>query len=328
MKAIVFDQPGDESVLRWADAPDPVCGPGQVVLASRSTSVNRADLLQRRGFYPPPKGASPILGLEVAGQVGEVADDVTGWEPGDHAMALIAGGGYGSRVVVDARHLMPIPKAVGLPDAGGVAEVFLTAYLNLVQLGGLKAGERVLIHGGSGGVGTAAIQIAKHVGAEVWTTAGGPERAQRCAELGADRAIDYKAEDFVGLLKDAGGVDLVLDIMGAKYLAQHLKALRTDGRLVIIGLQGGTTAEMNLGLALMKRITIVGSTLRARTNDFKATLTRQFMADVWPLLDSGDMKLVVDRRVPVTAAGEAHKAIAAGAQFGKIVLTFDDKESL
>jgi len=322
VKAIVFDAPGDEEVLCWGDAPEPVAGDDQVVVRAVSTSVNRADLLQRRGFYPAPAGASPILGLEVAGEIVEVGRDVTDWSPGDPVMALVPGGGYGSLVAVDAGHLMPIPTAVGLPDAGAVPEVFLTAALNLFDIGRLSSGERVLVHGGSGGVGTAAIQLAAAAGAEVWTTAGGPDRCQRCLDLGAHRAIDHRGEDFGPPLGQAGGANLILDIMGAKYLHANMKALAADGRMVIIGLQGGVKAEINLGLALARRLSITGSTLRALPSDRKSALVERFRAAWWPALSSGDIAPVIDRRLPIQSAAEAHRLMAEGAQFGKLLLCF------
>lgn len=311
MRAIV----GSET-LCWGEVPDPVAGPGEVVLAVRATSVNRADLLQRRGFYPPPPGASPLLGLEAAGVVASVGPDVTGWEAGDEAMALLAGGGYAERVAVDARHLLPIPAAVGLPDAGAVPEVYVTAWLNLWGLGGLQPGERVLIHGGSGGVGTAAIQLARERGAVVTTTAGGPARCARCVEIGAHRALDHRTDDFAA----AGPFDLILDVIGAKCLDRNLNSLAPDGRLVVIGLQGGTRAELDLGRLLTKRITVVGSTLRARSADDKAALLARFRQEVWPLLDAGAIRPVIADRLPLPEAGEAHRRLAAGDVFGKLLL--------
>jgi putative PIG3 family NAD(P)H quinone oxidoreductase len=320
VRAIVFEEFGDEGVLRWDEVPDPSCGPGQVVIETRATSVNRADLLQRQGFYPPPPGASEILGLEGAGRIVEVGDEVADWSVGNEAMALLAGGGYAERVSVDARHLLPVPKAIGLPDAGGVPEVYLTAYLNLVELGGLEPGKRVLVHGGSGGVGTAAIQLARHLGAEVWTTAGSADRAARCAELGAHRALDYHEQDYVAELQAVGGADLILDVMGAKYLEGNLKSLRPDGRLVVIGLQGGTKGSLNLGLALARRLTVVGSTLRSRDADDKAGIIARFREKVWPLLEAGRLRLVVERRLPLREAAEAHRLMADGQRFGKLIL--------
>lgn len=320
MKAILYDRHGDESVLRWGDAPEPEAGAGEVVLEVRATAVNRADLLQRLGYYPPPPGASEILGLEAAGRVHAVGEGVSGWRVGDEAMALLAGGGYAERVAVDARHLLPVPRAIGLPDAAAVPEVFITAWLNLCVLAGLKAGERVLVHGGSGGVGTAAIQIARWIGAEVWTTAGGPERVARCLELGAHHGIDHRADDFVARLREAGGAHVILDVMGAKYLDRNLRALAADGRLVVIGLQGGTRAELDLGRLLARRLTAIGSTLRGRSADDKAALVARFRDEVWPRLDDGTLRPVIDARLPLPEAAEAHRRMAAGRHFGKILL--------
>lgn len=323
MRAILVERPGDASVLRWGEHPDPVAGPGQVVLRVRATAVNRADVLQRQGHYPPPPGASPLLGLEAAGEVAEVGPGVGRWAPGDPAMALLAGGGYAERVAVDARHLLPIPAAVGLPDAGAVPEVFLTAWLNLFELGGLQPGERVLVQGGSGGVGTAALQLARHHGAEVWTTAGGDERCARCLALGAHVALDHRREDFAARLKAAGGANLVLDILGARALRANLDALAPDGRLVIIGLQGGRKAELDLLPLLSRRLTVRGSTLRPRGDDDKARLVARFRAEVWPLLDAGTVRPVVHTRLPLAAAAEAHRLLESSGHFGKILLTVE-----
>ncbi len=321
MRAIVCEgPPGPEAPLRWAEVPDPSPGPGEVVLDVRATSVNRADLLQRAGRYPPPPGASPLLGLEAAGTVREVGPGVTGWRAGDPAMALLAGGGYAERAVAPAALLLPVPAAVGLPAAGAVMEVWTTAHLNLVTLGRLAPGERVLVHGGSGGVGTAALQLARARGAEVWTTAGGPARAARCLALGAHRALDHRDEDFVAALRAAGGADLILDCLGGGALARNLDALAPDGRLVVIGLQQGAKAELPLGALLARRLTIVGSTLRALPAARKAAAVAGVRAEVWPGLDAGDLRVVVDRVVPLPRAAEAHAALAAGEVFGKVVL--------
>ncbi len=282
----------------------------------RATAVNRADVLQRQGHYPPPPGASPLLGLEAAG---EVVVGAGPWKPGDLAVALLAGGGYAERVAVPAEHLVAVPRAVGLPDAGGVLEVFLTAYLNLVELGGLRAGERVLIQGGSGGVGTVAIQLARHLGAEVWTTASAA-KLERCLALGATRALDYRAGDFAEQARAAGGVDLVLDVVGARALEANLHALRPDGRLIVIGLQGGRRAELDLLTLLGKRLTVRGSTLRGLPRERKGALIAAFRRDEWPLLDEGTLRVVVDRRLPLAEAAAAHRALEAGEVFGKVVL--------
>ncbi len=317
MRAIVCRGAGGPEVLEWTDAPDPEPQPDEVLIEVAATSVNRADLLQRQGSYPPPPGASPLLGLEAAGVVRRGAGS---WRAGDRVMALLAGGGYAELCAAPAAHLLPVPAAVGLPDAGALPEVFLTAYLNLVRLGGLRAGERVLVHGGSGGVGTAAIQLATQLGAEVWTTAS-EAKLERCRALGAVRAIDYRAEDFAALARAAGGVHLILDVMGAKYLEANLRALASDGRLVVIGLQGGRRAELDLMRLLSARLQVVGSTLRALPSERKAALIAAFRREVWPALDSGALRVVVDRRLPLARADEAHRVLAAGEVFGKVVLT-------
>lgn len=327
MRAVVFDAPGGPEVLRWGQAPDPTCGPGELLIGVRATSVNRADLLQRQGHYPPPPGASPILGLEAAGEVLEVGREVVGWRPGDLAMALLQGGGYAERVAVAARHALPVPPGVGLPAAGGLMEVFVTAWLNLFELGGLAAGERVLIHGGAGGVGTAAVQLARAFEAEVWVTAGDPEKLRRCAELGAKEGVDHRREDFAARLAGAGGAQLILDCMGASYLARNLDALADDGRLVVIGLQGGRRGELPLDRLLARRLRVIGSTLRALPADRKAGVIARFRDRVWPLLDAGAVRVVVDRELPLSEAGRAHELVAASGHVGKVLLTLERSRS-
>ena len=291
MRGVICEGQGGVEVLRWGEVPDVgPPGPGELTLAVEAAALNRADLLQRQGFYPPPPGASAVLGLEAAGRVTAVGPGVEGVAVGDLRMALLAGGGQAERVVVDARHTLPVPAAIGLPAAGGVMEVFLTAYLNLFELGGLQAGERVLIHGGSGGVGQAALQLARRAGAEVWTTASAA-KLERCRAAGADRAFDYAQADVAAEAKAAGGVALVLDVLGAGGLAANLRALAPDGRLVVIGLQQGRTAELDLGLLLVKRLRLQGSTLRALDAERKAGIVARFAQAVWPALDAGELTI-------------------------------------
>lgn len=319
MRAVVCHGRGGPEVLAWEEVPDPRPEPGQLLLQVAATSVNRADLLQRRGLYPPPPGASPILGLEAAGRVVAAAG---GFAAGQEVMALLSGGGYAERAVADAGCVLPVPPAVGLPAAGGLMEVFLTAWLNLRLLGGLRAGERVLIHGGAGGVGTAAIQVARALGAEVWVTAGSPQRLERCAELGASGLIDHRQEDFVARLRAAGGADLILDLMGAAYLARNLEALAPDGRLVVIGLQGGVEGTLPLGLLLQRRLRVIGSTLRALPVERKADLVASFAAEALPLFAAGALRVVVDRVLPVADPAAAHRALeAAPGPVGKVILS-------
>lgn len=317
MKAVLLRGKGGPEVLEWGEAPTPATPPGWLRIGVEAAGVNRADLLQRQGFYPAPPGASELLGLEVAGRVLEAAGE---FEVGDEVVALLAGGGYAEEVVVDPRHAAPLPAGLGLVEAGGLMEVYLTAFLNLSVLGELRAGQRVLIHGGSGGVGTAALQWARALGAEVWTTASAANLAA-CRALGAERALDYRAEDFAAELHDAGGADLILDCLGAKYLEGNLRALRSDGRLVVIGLQGGRKAELDLGALLMGRKQILGSTLRSLSSERKAALVARFRSEVWPRFAAGELKVVVAETFPMPDAARAHERLAAGGGLGKLILT-------
>ncbi|MCU0232940.1 MAG: NAD(P)H-quinone oxidoreductase [Thermoanaerobaculales bacterium] len=323
MQAVVFDAPGDESVLRVDEVPSPDCGPGEVRIAVAAAGVNRADLLQRRGHYPPPPGASEILGLECAGSVLEVGRDVTGVAAGHRVMALLTGGGYAEQAVAPSGCVIPVPDALSELEAGGLPEVFLTAFLNLFLLGGLEEGATALVHGGSGGVGTAAIQLAKAAGARVVVTAGSDERCRRCLELGAEAAVNHRSQDFVAAareLSDGRGVDVVLDCVGGPYLERHIEALAVGGRLVVIGLQGGGHAELDLARLMRKRLTIVGSTLRARPAAEKAEIIDAFSDRFTEPLAGGRLRPVIDRTFPFEQAATAHRALAGGEVFGKIVL--------
>jgi putative PIG3 family NAD(P)H quinone oxidoreductase len=285
--------------------------------------VNRADLLQRQGLYPPPPGASEILGLECAGTVAELGEGVTGFVVGDRVMALLAGGGYAEEVVVDAGSLMSVPEKVDLVHAGGLPEVLLTVFLNVFQLGGLAAGQTLLVHGGGSGIGTAAIQMAKAADARVIVTAGSDEKCQRCLELGADVAVNYREGDFTAAAKqatDGRGVEVILDSIGGPYLAGNLAALAIGGRLVLIGLMGGAKAEIPLGLLLTRRLQVIGSTLRARPNDEKAALVAAFEARFGEALAAGRIAPVIDRVLPLADAPEAHRVMKASTHFGKLVL--------
>jgi putative PIG3 family NAD(P)H quinone oxidoreductase len=326
MKAIVVETPGDPEVMHLAEVPDPTPGPGEVLVRARATAVNRADTLQRRGFYPPPPGASEIIGMEVAGEVAALGEGVEGWRPGDRVMALIAGGGYAELVVVPAGQLMPIPAGLSWTDAAAIPEVFLTAHDNLFTHGRLAAGETVLIHGGAGGVGTAAIQLAKRAGARVLVTAGSAYKLERCRELGTDAGINHREEDFPARVREltgGHGADLVLDVMGASYLARNLDALAVEGRLVIIGLQGGATAEIDLNQMLRRRLTVIATTLRGRPLEQKAEIVRRFVEEALPGFDDGALRPVVDRVLPLAEAAAAHRAMEAGENVGKIVLAID-----
>lgn len=324
MRAVIFDQAGDESELRVASVQSPDADPSSVRIRVTGAGVNRADLLQRMGHYPPPPGASEILGLECAGEVIETGSMVSEFQPGDRVMALLSGGGYAEEVVVPAGCVMTVPDRLTDIEAGGVPEVFLTAFLNLFTIGDLKGEETALIHGGSGGIGTAAIQLVKRSGCRALVTAGSPERCRRCLDLGADAAFDYRQSDFVEATRsatDGRGVDVVLDCIGGSYLAKNLKVLTLNGRLVIIGLQGGSRAEIDLGLLLRRRITVSGSTLRARPVTEKAAIIRGFAERFGHDLEKGAIRPIIDRSLPFDRAAEAHQLLAGGKIFGKLVLT-------
>jgi putative PIG3 family NAD(P)H quinone oxidoreductase len=323
MRAIVFDQPGDESVLRLGEAPAPALGPEDLRIAVRATAVNRADLLQRQGMYPPPPGASPLLGLECAGEVVEIGASVRGWEKGARAMALLAGGGYAEEVVVHAGSAMPVPDVLSDAEAGALPEVFLTAFLNIFLLGEPPENGAVLVHGGGSGVGTAAITLCREAGLRVIVTAGSEEKCQRCRDHGADAAIDYNAGDFTEAVRAATGgkgVNVVLDCIGGRYLAGNIDSLAPGGRLVVIGLIGGAKAEINLAALMLKRLHVIGSTLRTRPLDEKARIVSAFLARFGEALNAGRVRPVLDRVLPLGAAGEAHRLMQSSRHFGKIAL--------
>ena len=323
MKAVLIDQPGDENAMRVGDAPEPVLGAGELRIRVAATAVNRADILQRQGLYPPPPGASAILGLECAGEVIELGAGVTGWRLGERAMALLAGGGYAEQAVVDAGSAMRVPASLTLEQAAAVPEVFLTAFLNLFELGALPAQGSALVHGGGSGVGTAAIQLVKAAGGSVIVTAGSEEKCARCRELGADLAVNYRSDAFAERVRDATrgrGVDVVLDSIGAPYLAPNLDSLALGGRLVLIGLMGGAKVELNLAVLLGKRLTVIGSTLRARPVAEKAAIVHAFSRRFGADLAASRIRPIVDRVLPLEAVGEAHRAVKASEHFGKIVL--------
>ncbi|MGD0949336.1 MAG: NAD(P)H-quinone oxidoreductase [Candidatus Binatia bacterium] len=323
MKAIVFDAPGNEDVLRIGEAPPPLLGPEDIRIDVRATAVNRADLLQRQGMYPPPPGASPILGLECAGEVIEVGPGVAGWRIGDRAMALLAGGGYAQEVVVHHGSAMHVTPAMSFEEAGAFPEVFLTAFLNLFVLGEIKPDGAALVHGGGSGVGTASIILLREAGVRCLITAGSDEKCRRCRELGASVAINYRAGDFAAQVREATGgrgVNVVLDSIGGKYLASNLDCLAVDGRLVIIGLIGGAKAEINLAALLLRRLRVIGSTLRARPAQDKAEIVSQFVQRFGAALNAGRITPVIDRVLPLEQAAEAHRVVQSSVHFGKVVL--------
>jgi putative PIG3 family NAD(P)H quinone oxidoreductase len=316
MFAIVIRKPGDPEVLEWTKVEDPVAGPGEVLLDVVAAGVNRADVMQRRGFYPSPPGAPPYLGLEMSGRVAAVGPGVSGWQAGDEACALLAGGGYAERVTVPAGQLLPIPRGVGLTEAAGLPEVTCTVWSNVFMRARLASGETFLVHGGGSGIGTMAIQLARTRGARVLCTVGSAEKAARCRELGAELSINYREEDFV----ESAPIDVILDNIGAKYLARNVQALATGGRLMVIGLQGGTRAELDLGALLAKRAAVHATTLRTRPLDEKAAIVAAVRENVWPLIESGEVRPVIDREVPMADAATAHRLMEDSRHFGKIIL--------
>jgi putative PIG3 family NAD(P)H quinone oxidoreductase len=321
VRAITITEYGGPAVLRLAEVPDPQPGPGEVLIDVVATSVNRADLLQRQGRYPPPPGVSEILGLECAGTVAELGDGVSALAVGEPVCALLAGGGYAERVAVPAGQVMPLPPGVELLTSGGLPEVACTVWSTVVRHAGLAAGELLLVHGGSGGVGTHAIQVGAALGAQVATTASAA-RLARCAELGAQILIDYREQDFAERL--TGAADVILDNMGAKYLSHNLTALAPDGRLVVIGLQGGGTAELDLGALLLKRASVAAIGLRGRPvggPHGKAALCADVVARLWPMFGDGRIIPVVHATLPLAQAAQAHQMLEAGGVFGKILLS-------
>jgi putative PIG3 family NAD(P)H quinone oxidoreductase len=323
MHAVVIAEPGGPDVLRWTVVEDPVPGPGEVLVDVAASGVNRADLMQRMGFYPPPEGAPPYPGLECSGTVAAVGSEVTGWEPGDAVCALLAGGGYAEKVAVPAGQLLPAPPSVSLAHAAALPETTCTVYSNVFLGAGLKAGETLLVHGGASGIGTMAIQLAKQAGATVAVTAGSADKLKACRELGADIAINYRDEDFVEGIKEATGgrgADVILDIIGAAYLARNIDALAPDGRIANIGLQKGARAELDMSKLMVKRGTISSTTLRARPGEQKAAIVGAVREHVWPLVEAGKVRPVVYRELPFTEAAEAHRIIEASAHIGKVLL--------
>ncbi|MGC4760708.1 NAD(P)H-quinone oxidoreductase [Micromonospora trifolii] len=322
MRAITIPEPGGPDALVWAEVPDPEPGPDEVIVDVRASGVNRADLLQRQGHYPPPPGAPPYPGLECSGVITEVGAEVAGWAVGQQVCALLAGGGYAERVAVPAGQLLPVP-ACDPVDAAALPEVACTVWSNLVQVARLGAGDTLLVHGGGSGIGTFAIQLGAALGVTVLTTAR-EAKHDRLRELGAAHIIDYREQDFVeevGRVTDGRGVDVILDIMGGSYLGRNVSALATGGRLVVIGMQGGRKAELDLGALLTKRASVTATSLRSRPLAEKAEIVQGVRDEVWPLVEAGRIRPVVDRRLPMTEAAEAHRLVQSNDHFGKVLLT-------
>jgi NADPH:quinone reductase len=326
MLAVEITTPGGPDVLRPTQRSVPRPGAGEVLIRVDAAGVNRPDVLQRLGNYPPPAGASDIPGLEVAGTVVEVDASAARWHPGDRVCALVAGGGYAEYCVAPAIQCLPIPPEMSVVSAAAIPETFFTVWTNLFKRGGLQPGERVLIHGGSSGIGTTAIQLAHAAEAIVLTTAGSDAKCEACRRLGADVAINYRRDDFVEIARretSGVGVDIILDMIGGSYLPRNIECLALNGRLIQIGLLGGAQAPIDLGRVMRRRLTITGSTLRVRTVEEKGELARDLEANVWPLLAAGRVAPVIDRTFPLAEAAEAHRRMETSEHVGKLVLTVD-----
>jgi putative PIG3 family NAD(P)H quinone oxidoreductase len=323
MHAVVISEPGGPEVLQWTEVPDPRPGPGEVLVEVAAAGVNRADLMQRQGFYPPPPGAPPYPGLECSGTVAALGDGVTGWRVGEQVCALLSGGGYAEQVAVPAGQLLPVPKSSTLVEAAAFPETACTVYSNVFLTAGLVAGETLLVHGGGSGIGTMAIQLAKQAGARVAVTAGSQEKLDVCRALGADITINYREEDFVDSLMaatDGHGADVILDIIGAAYLARNIAALAPDGRIANIGMQQGRRAELDFGALMAKRGAISSTSLRARPKEQKASIVAAVTEHVWPVVGAGLIRPVIDTELPMQQAAQAHRIMADSAHTGKILL--------
>ncbi|GEC08128.1 NAD(P)H quinone oxidoreductase [Streptomyces spinoverrucosus] len=324
MHAITIPEPGGPEALVWDEVPDPVAGEGEVLVEVAASAVNRADILQRQGYYNPPPGASPYPGLECSGRIAALGAGVAGWAVGDEVCALLSGGGYAEKVAVPAGQLLPVPRGLDVRQAAALPEVTCTVWSNVFMVAHLRPGETLLVHGGSSGIGTMAIQLAKAVGAKVAVTAGTKEKLERCAELGADILINYREQDFVEEIRQVtagAGADVILDNMGAKYLDRNVQALAVNGRLAIIGMQGGVKGELNIGALLNKRAAISATSLRARPLDEKAAIVAAVREHVWPLLDAGHVRPVIDRELPMRDAADAHRLLEESGHVGKVLLT-------
>ncbi|MFI9150913.1 NAD(P)H-quinone oxidoreductase [Streptomyces sp. NPDC053367] len=323
MYAITIPEPGGPEALVWDEVPDPVPGPGEVLVEVAASAVNRADILQRQGFYDPPPGMSAYPGLECSGRITALGSGVNGWSVGDEVCALLAGGGYAQKLAVPAGQLLPVPKGVTLTQAAALPEVVCTVWSNVFMIAHLRPGETLLVHGGSSGIGTMAVQLAKAVGARVAVTAGSAEKLERCADLGADILINYREQDFVAELDkatDGAGADVILDNMGAKYLDRNIRALAVSGRLAIIGMQGGVKGELNIGALMKKRAAVTATSLRARPLEEKAAVVAAVREHVWPLLEAGHIRPVVDSEVPLSDAAAGHRRVEESGHVGKVLL--------
>ena len=323
MTVIEIREPGEPEVLVPAERARPAPGVGEVLVKVAASGVNRPDVMQRRGMYPPPPGASDIPGLEIAGTIEEMGIDVHGWRVGDRVCALVSGGGYAEYCVAPAPQCLPVPREMDLTKAAAVPETFFTVWANVFDRGRLQAGESLLVHGGSSGIGTTAIQLGRAFGARVFATAGSAEKCAACERLGAERAINYREADFVSVVRETigrRGVDVILDMVGGEYVPRNLEALAVDGRLVQIGLMGGVKAQLNLAIVMQRRLTITGSTLRPRTVAEKGAIAAALRERVWPLLESRAVEPVVYRTFPLREAAAAHRMMESSEHIGKLVL--------
>ncbi|MGH1458411.1 MAG: NAD(P)H-quinone oxidoreductase [Paracoccaceae bacterium] len=320
MRAIEITKAGGPEVLKPCTRPVPSPEAGQVVIKVAYAGVNRPDALQRAGAYAPPPGASDLPGLEASGEIVALGEGAQGWAIGDQVCALLPGGGYAEYVATPAAHCLPVPEGMDLREAACLPETFFTVFSNVFQRGGLKAGEVFLVHGGSSGIGTTAIQLAKAMGARVFATAGSDKKCAACVTLGAERAINYRTEDFVAVMKEEGGADVILDMVGGDYIPRNIKALAMEGRLVQIAFLGGAVAELNFAQVMMRRLTITGSTLRPQSDLAKARIAEALRADVWPLLDAGKIAPVMDSEFAFEDAAKAHAHMESSTHIGKIVL--------
>lgn len=325
MRAITIPEPGEADALVIDDVPVPQAGEGEVLVEVVAAGVNRADIMQRKGVYPPPPGASELPGLEVSGRITDLGPgtEASGWSVGDEVCALLAGGGYAEHVAVPVGQLLPVPAGVGLADAAALPEVACTVWSNLVMEAGLTQGETVLLHGGSSGIGTMAIQVARELGARIAVTAGSADKLAACQELGAEILVNYRDEDFVEVVKEATdgrGADVILDVVGAKYLPRNVQLLAKDGRLVVIGLLGGRTGELDLGALLTKRGRVIATSLRSRSDEDKAAIVAQVREHVWPMVEDGRVRPLIQSRHRLEDAAEAHREMEASGHIGKILL--------
>ena len=320
MQAVEITEAGGPDVLQPTTRPVPAPRAGEVVIRLAYAGVNRPDALQRAGMYAPPPTASDLPGLEGAGEIVALGEGVSEWAIGDEVCALLPGGGYAEYVATPAAHCLPVPAGLGLKEAACLPETFFTVWSNVFQRGGLKGGERFLVHGGSSGIGTTAIQLAREFGARVFTTAGSAEKCETCTRLGAERAMNYREEDFVEVLRAEGGADLILDMVGGDYLPRNVKALADDGRLVMIAFLQGPKVELNFAQVMMRRLTITGSTLRPQSDLAKARIAEALRAHVWPLLEAGKVAPVMDSEFPLVDAAAAHARMESSGHIGKIVL--------